>query len=248
MLVHALTGTRGGVLHGSNALRRAGFRVITYDARGHGASAAATDPTAYTYADLAGDLTRVIAELAPGEDVVLAGSSMGAHTIATRVLADPSHVRGCVFIGPASLGEAPGEDSLAGWDRLAAGLEKDGVEGFIAAYDHDLDPAWRETLLRITRERLDQHHDLAALAAALRVVARSVPFDGEDALGRISIPALVVGSNDEADRGHPYAVAERWAELIENGVLVTEEPGESPLAWQGGKLARAIAAFIGDIP
>ncbi len=57
------------------------------------------------------------------------------------------------------------------------------------------------------------------------------------------LPALVVASHDEADPGHPLAVAEAWAERLPDAELIGEEPGQSPLAWQGGRLSRAIAEF-----
>jgi hypothetical protein len=50
-----------------------------------------------------------------------------------------------------------------------------------------------------------------------------------------------VPSRDEADPGHPYAIGERYAEAIPGARLVSEEPGRSPLAWQGGQLSRVIA-------
>ena len=57
------------------------------------------------------------------------------------------------------------------------------------------------------------------------------------------MPALVVASHDDADPGHPYAVAAEWAERLPNATLISEERGESPLAWQGGRLSREIASF-----
>ncbi len=48
-------------------------------------------------------------------------------------------------------------------------------------------------------------------------------------------------SRDDADPGHPYAVGERYAETIPGAELVSEQPGESPLAWQGSQLSRVIA-------
>jgi hypothetical protein len=50
-----------------------------------------------------------------------------------------------------------------------------------------------------------------------------------------------VASRDEADPGHPYAVGEHYAETIPGAQLLSEEPGKSPLAWQGGQLSRVIA-------
>ena len=49
VLLHGLTATRRYVVMGSRTLQRAGYRVIAYDARGHGRSTAAPDPQAYGY-------------------------------------------------------------------------------------------------------------------------------------------------------------------------------------------------------
>jgi 3-oxoadipate enol-lactonase len=81
------------------------------------------------------------------------------------------------------------------------------------------------------------------VARALREVTASVPFDGLEALERLQVPTLVVASHDEADPGHPWDIAVAWAERIPNARMISEEEGESPLAWQGGKLSREIAAF-----
>lgn len=116
------------------------------------------------------------------------------------------------------------------------------------AYEADLgvDSSWRETALRITRERMERHRHPKAVARALREVPRSLPFEGLAELETLDVPALVVASYDEADPGHPYAMAEAWAERLPDARLVSEEPGKSPLAWQGGRLSRAIDEFLGE--
>jgi pimeloyl-ACP methyl ester carboxylesterase len=73
-----------------------------------------------------------------------------------------------------------------------------------------------------------------------------MPFEGLEELETLNVPALVVASYDEADPGHPYSIAEEWAERLPRARLVSEEPGKSPLAWQGGRLSRAIADFLED--
>jgi hypothetical protein len=40
-------------------------------------------------------------------------------------------------------------------------------------------------------------------------------------------------------------MAEAWADALPDARLVSEEPGKSPLAWQGGRLSRAIDEFLG---
>jgi pimeloyl-ACP methyl ester carboxylesterase len=243
LLAHGLTATRRYVVHGSNALPRRGHRAISYDARGHGES----DPpsgSSYGYPELAADLAAVLDERANGERAILAGHSMGAHTIAALALAQPERVAAMVLIGPATTGVPLEPEALEGWDRLADALERDGIDGFVRANENPaLEARWRETVARITRERLARHRHLDAVARALREVPRSMPFDGLDELEFLDLPALVVASHDEVDPGHPYPVAEAWAARLPRARLVSEPKGDSPLAWQGGRLSREIAGF-----
>ena len=104
-------------------------------------------------------------------------------------------------------------------------------------------PAWRETVLRFTRERMSEHLHPEAVARALREVPRSKPFEAMSELEFVDVPSLVVASRDDADPGHPYAVAAAYAESLPDARIVTEDEGASPLAWQGGRLSREIAAF-----
>ena len=242
-LLHGLTATRRYVVHGSRTLQRSGFRTISYDARGHGGSDPAPDDAGYSYAELADDAGAMIeSEVGEGR-VVLAGHSMGAHTATAYALRQPDRVAALVAIGPVARGLPTPSERLDYWDALAEGLERGGVDGFIAAYDHDLDPEWRETLLRIARERLSLHRHPEGVARALREVPRSIPFDGLGELEFLDLPVLVVASHDEADPGHPYAIAEEWVDRLPRARLISEAEGQSPLAWQGGRLSREIAAF-----
>jgi pimeloyl-ACP methyl ester carboxylesterase len=244
--LHGLTATRRYVLHGSVALARSGHRLVSYDARGHGESSPAPDGTGYGYPELVEDLRAVLEQRCGGERPVLAGHSMGCHTAVAHALERPDSVAALVLAGPVTLGIPAEKGTLAEWDRLADGMERGGVDGFMAAYESELsvEGDWRQTVLRITRERMERHRHPDAIARALREVPRSLPFEGLDELETLDVPALVVASHDDADPAHPYAIAEAWAERLPAGELVSEEPGKSPLAWQGGRLSRAIAGFL----
>ncbi|HEY6636928.1 MAG TPA: alpha/beta fold hydrolase [Solirubrobacterales bacterium] len=246
VLLHGLTATRRYLLHGSLTLPRRGYRLVSYDARGHGESSPASTGDGYGYPELTGDLAAVLADRCPGERPLLCGHSMGCHTAVAYGLDNADRVAALVLEGPVTLGIPATEEVLAAWDRLADGLERNGVEGFMEAYEADLsvDPSWRGTALRITRERMERHRHPEAVARALREVPRSQPFDGLAELETLDVPSLVVASYDEADPGHPYAMAEAWAEALPDARLVSEEPGKSPLAWQGGRLSRVIADFL----
>lgn len=248
VLCHGITATRHSVIHGSRRLERVGQRVITYDARGHGESDPAPPGAGYGYPELRGDLTAVIDEQAGGGPVLLAGHSMGAHTAVGFALEDPRRVAGLVVIGPAYDGEI-GEDSLRYWDGLADALAQGGIYGFVAYIDRvqGIDPRWRDSVLRFTRERMERHRHPEALVTALREVPRSRPFGSLDELEELGVPTLVVASHDAADPGHPYAIAVEYASRIPGARLVSEPEGQSPLAWQGGRLSREIEAFCREL-
>jgi len=242
VLLHGLTATRRYVVMGSRSLERSGYRVVAYDARGHGRSSPAPTREAYQYEDLGKDLVAVLDEL--GIDrAVLAGASMGAHTALWLALRSPDRVAGLVVITPGYDPDTNDDPArLARWDALADGLERGGVEGFVEAYgEPDVPEAWRETVLRVIRQRLALHEHPKAVADALRVVPRARPFGALEELGRLDVPVTVVASDDEADPGHPRGLADTYAAAIPGARLVTDEPGKSPVAWQGSQLSRVIA-------
>jgi pimeloyl-ACP methyl ester carboxylesterase len=242
VLLHGLTATRRYVVMGSRALERSGHLVVAYDARAHGRSRPAPEPSQYTYGLLADDLEAVLDALALSR-AVLVGASMGAHTALRLALTRPERVAGLVLITPGVDPLRPHDDAeLAHWDALARGLREGGVDGFVAAYDFDSMPErWRTTVQRVVRQRLSAHEHPLALADMLEALPRSAPFDCIEQLRAIGAPTSVVGSRDDADPGHPLAVAERYADAIPGARLLVEQPGASPLAWQGGQLARVTA-------
>jgi pimeloyl-ACP methyl ester carboxylesterase len=248
VLCHGITATRRYVLHGSRALERAGHAVVSYDARGHGESDPAPQGQGYGYPELVDDLEAVVAAEVGEEPFVLCGHSMGAHTAVAYALRHPERLAGLVVIGPVYAGEIPPE-ALAYWDGLAAGLEGGGIEGFLDYIDlrQGVEPSWRQTVRRFTHERMLLHRHPEAIVAALREVPRSRPFGPIADLESVEVPALVVASHDGPDPGHPRAVAELYAERMPRARLIGEAEGESPLAWQGGKLSRKIATFCAEL-
>jgi pimeloyl-ACP methyl ester carboxylesterase len=254
VLLHGLTATRRYVVMGSRLLERSGYRVIAYDARGHGRSTPAVVPggqpageAAYGYARLARDLETVLDARELGR-AALAGASMGAHTILRFALDHPERVAAVGLVtpafDPATNAVAPGDMGAASPDRtgaplggtvttpegdrdmLARALREGGVEGFIRAYDFStVLPAWRETVETVVRQRLSAHEHPAAVADAMEVVSRSRPFEDFAELAAITVPTVVVASRDEVDPGHPLALAERYAEVIPGATLTVEDGG-----------------------
>ncbi len=243
VLCHGLSATRRYVVHGSKVLPRRGYRLHVYDARGHGESDPAED--GYGYRQLCDDLGRVVEARAAEEPLVVGGHSMGCHTALAFALREPERVSALVLVGPVFTPELDGAAELARWDDRASALENGGPEAFgLAAAQGIESEQHRETVERLARERAALHLHPEAVAEALREVPRSRPFIAMEELGRLQMPVLVAASRDEADPGHPEAVARLYAESFGNSEFVIEEAGDSPLSWQGGRLSREISEFL----
>jgi hypothetical protein len=134
-------------------------------------------------------------------------------------------------------------EQLAVWDALSSGLRDGGVDGFVAAYEihRGVPERYRDTLLTVLRQRLSAHEHPAAVADALSAVPRSRPFETLEELRAIAVPTIVIADRDEADPEHPLAVGERYAAAIPGARLLVEDPGKSPLPWQGGQVSRILA-------
>ena len=178
------------------------------------------------------------------ERAVLAGASMGAHTLLRFALDAPERVAGLVVITPGLRPRAtPGRPRALG--RAGARAAQGGVEGFVAAYGEPDVPA------SVAGHRRDRPAPAPGAATSTPTrsrtrcgqVPRSRPFAAWSDLRALDAPRRWSSADrDEADPGHPLAVGERYAAAIPGAELAVEEAGRSPLAWQGGQLSKIIAA------
>lgn len=99
------------------ALVAAGYRVVSWDQRGHGLSAEGTSES-YVIERLGEDLRAVIDDVAPTGDLVLVGHSMGGMTIMALGELDPEMVKERVS-AVAFIGTSPGGITLANGGRVA---------------------------------------------------------------------------------------------------------------------------------
>jgi pimeloyl-ACP methyl ester carboxylesterase len=130
VLVHAVTSNQAVWMFAGlpDALAADGYRVTTYDLRGHGASE--RPPTGYTSATMAADLHGLHAELGLGP-AVLIGHSFGG-VLSLHAAADfPEMVRGVVLSDsffPVLRGEEPNFGKMAIWENVREQYATVGVE------------------------------------------------------------------------------------------------------------------------
>ncbi len=211
---------------------RAGYRLVVYDLRGHGASSPARRRCDHHLDVHASDLTAVVASIR-GPVAVVGGVSLGAHA-AVRAVASGTRAGAVLACLPAWLGHAPlGHGPHA---AMAARIAREGIGPTIDALRTDgaLAPWLRATLLADY-----PRHDPASLEAALGAL------DGAEApsvaeLRGLVPPLAVIGWPD--DPGHPLAVARRWSDLAPRSALATVTIAS--LEGQLSRLGRAAVATV----
>jgi len=95
------------------ALKAAGYRVVLWDARGHGQSGAGPRES-YEIDQLGHDLYAIISEVVPDGPLILVGHSMGGMTMMALAAHHPELIRGRV-IGAAFVATSPGGISAVSW-------------------------------------------------------------------------------------------------------------------------------------
>ena len=145
--------------------------LIAYDARGHGESGAPPDPAAYEYARPGRRPRRACSTSSALERAVLAGSSMGAATAMAFALSTRSGCRRWCRSRPPTPA-TPRADGAGGLGR--AGRRRSSAAASTASWTRTsrrtMPERFRETAMEVTRQRLERHSDLEAVADALRVV------------------------------------------------------------------------------
>lgn len=108
VLLHGFTVCLKSWVFQRRGLTEAGYRVVSYDHRGHGSSGSGS-PDHTTIAQLGRDLRRVMDQVIPDEKVVLVGHSMGGITIMAfgETSADQigDRVVGAVFVATSAGGQ-----------------------------------------------------------------------------------------------------------------------------------------------
>jgi non-heme chloroperoxidase len=232
------------------ALLAAGYRVITYDRRGFGASGRPS--IGYDFDTLAADLHVLLSSL-DLRAVVLAGFAMGTGEVA-RYLAvyGSGRVRAAALVAPMLPFLLKTSDSPDGIDQSVF----DGITARIAAdrpaaMKDFLDRSYNIDLLGGGRvsDQAWQNSFFVAISASAHAALRCVTAcleDFRDDLAAISIPVLVI--HGDQDRVLPYeATSRRLPALLRNARSATIAGGPHAIIWtHADEVSQALLDFIGQ--
>jgi aminoacrylate hydrolase len=194
------------------------FRLINYDARGHGRSGYTTDPAGYSWYALAEDLLALLGHLGI-ERAHVGGGSMGAGTSLVFALDHPEMVERLVLVAPPPLGEDMGPVQRM-FLAFAAIIESQGLEKAVEV-------AMGLPQFQVLREANPQEFEWIrgwllsqnprSVVPAIRGLLGGPPLP-EERFGEIGARTLVVGHPD--DDIHPLASARQLQESIPDCQLV----------------------------
>jgi non-heme chloroperoxidase len=230
------------------ALLEAGYRAITYDRRGFGASS--QPAVGYDYDTFAADLHTLLEHL-DLHDAVLVGHSMGTGEV-TRYLSSygPARVASGVLVSPIPpyLLQAPDNPDgvpgsvFDGFVQAAAADTPAWMKGFLDSF-YNMDTL-RGTL--VSDQAYQASWNLAVTASATAAVA-CIPTwttDFRDDLPKIDVPMLVV--QGDADQVLPIdKTGRRLPGLIKDVQLTVIEGGPHAIPWtHAGQVNTALLDFL----
>jgi pimeloyl-ACP methyl ester carboxylesterase len=248
LLVHGFGGAKEDFADHVAALAR-DHRVVVFDHRGHGASDAPTDPSAYSLDRLAAD-TLAVADATGLHDLRLLGHSMGGMVTRRVVLEHSGRIAALVFMDT-SPGPPPGLDP----GLVAFGIELVGTHGMdeLKRAQDGLDllgsPAYDRVLAERPGFREYCDRKWASLSPVMWATLVAEIMGQPDQLADLAAlrqPTLVmVGDQDRTFVGPSRAIA---ATVPGAQLRVIPDAGhspqfENPTQWYG-----ALAAFLAELP
>lgn len=227
--------------HTTPALVAAGYRVASFDLRGHGES----DTTFASCDDAAAasDLLALIDHLGAGPAVVL-GSSMGAAAAVMAAVARPAAVSGFALLGPFVRGGPSGFAAFA----VRAALAKPWGPAFWRSYYPKFYPGRRPADLAAHIERIGRAQ---ARPGAWKAFKRTA-FAGHGEAAAVveqarGVPTLVIMGEKDPDWADPAAEGHWLSDTLGGELLLVPDAGHYPMAEFPETVNPALVAFVGKV-
>jgi len=222
------------------AALRGKYRVITWDERGHGATASDVLPD-FSYYDSADDLAALLAHLGI-QKAVLAGMSQGGFLSLRCALTHPGIVRALILIDTQAGQEDP--ERLKGHMQLAGAWAEHGlsdqlagiIEGIILGENWSGAEAWKAKWRKIKPVNM---------LGCMNTLATRDDVTGK--LSQIKVPALVV--HGDKDAAIELSLAEKLsAGLADARLVVVPGAGHAANLTHPAVVNPAIASFLDGLP
>jgi 3-oxoadipate enol-lactonase len=188
------------------------YRVVSYDMRGHGESAAPDYP--YSLEMLSEDVIGVLDSLGVERPAIFLGISIGGMIGQALALRHPARFRAFILASTSSRMPPEGQAML---DQRIEAVPKDGLEGQVqGTLERWLSPEFRARAPETTKWVADMIR--ATPAAGFIGCGRAIQkLDYTDQLSQVAAPTLIIAG--EKDPGAPVAAAQAMHERIKGSRL-----------------------------
>lgn len=241
MLVHGFTASARIWRPTQEALDPTRFRVLAFNNRGAGESDRPADEGAYTVESFARDLHLAVTALGV-RDFTLIGHSMGGATVTQFALEHQALLKALVLLDPASLAGRPPQP--AGWEDQVRARFTTG-EALRSASGAGLPSTHFEPLPEEYRRRLAEDVQRTPLE---RLIGSRRSMDGlrlRSRLGELTLPALVIGGDQDTTVGIDNILAEFLAlPAARRSLHVFHRVGHSPNIDTPLALAEVLTRFV----
>lgn len=219
------------------------YTMIGYDARGHGRSPSPREASAYTTAELVGDLARVVETTAV--PAVVGGLSLGAFTALAYALQAERAPRAVVV---ASYPAPESNPKRVRWALdFARAIDERGLDAAGAEFVWGEASRFDPSSAALIRQGFLEHAP-HALSAMLRQVLAKIPTPDalRDALSKLTAPVLILSGSEDADA---LAAAEELSRSLPNAKSVTLRGAGHLVNLQATKeFNRELRAFLDGLP
>jgi pimeloyl-ACP methyl ester carboxylesterase len=215
-------------------------RLLRYDARGHGESGFTSEPTGYSWEELALDQL-ALADAVGIDGYVAGGASMGCGTALHAAVVAPERVRALLLLIPPTAWETR-QAQIGIWEQVADLIEGSGIDAVVTGLKAMPVPDplvgrddWAEAMERSVRAA-----DPRRLAGVFRGAAYA-DLPARPQIAALDVPALILAWS--GDPGHPESTATELADLLPRADLFVAHTGDELATFSDRALA-----FLGDLP
>lgn len=196
LFIHGFTGRGTDWAPFLRSVHKTGHQSVVVDLLGHGRSGSPADPARHAIERQAADLAEIL-RITGATPAFVVGYSMGARLALRLALEVPAAVRGLILESPsAGIADRRARVArLAADAALAAGLDRDGLDAFLEAWEASPLFASERRLPDDVRARIHagrRRNRAAGLATSLRGAGQGAMEPLVDRLKFIGCPTLVV--------------------------------------------------------
>ncbi len=223
-------------------LAAAGFRVVTMDVRGHGASSVGWPD--YSTAAVGSDVVALVRHLNTGPAFVI-GTSMAGGASVWAAGEAPDLITGQVLIDAFVRDKPAGQSSSFFGDLMVKlALAKPWGAAAWSLYYKSLYPTAKPADLTAYRGAIKANMREPGRFAALKAMAMASKADCEARLDDVKGPTFVIFGTKDPDFTHPEAEANWLSARLHGRLLMVEGAGHYPHAEMPGQVGPAIIAFL----